>query len=132
MSNHKQADTMKFLSPFFRLLSRFRYPVSLPEDVAKDLGFSLSNFMSFGELVQCLTHSTTPPANLQRFMPRSQAEKVFQKALRKEKFSQNSLFSYYFNEGWMEFVLQFDDDSRLRRLYIQHKKIKDKTEIPLG
>jgi hypothetical protein len=133
MSKHNQDDSMKILNPLFRLLSRFRYPVSLPEDVAKDLGFfSLSNFMSFSELVHTLTHPSSPPANLHRFMPRSKAEEVFRLASRKEKFFQNSLYSYYFDEGWLEFVLQFDEHSRLRRLYIQHKEIKDKIEIQLG
>jgi hypothetical protein len=67
-------------------------------------------------------------------MPREEAEAAFQTALRKEKFLHNSLFSYYFNEGWMEFVLQFDEHSRLRRIYIQHKKItqEEGIEIPLS
>lgn len=67
-------------------------------------------------------------------MPREEAEAAFETALRKEKFLHNTLCSYYFNEGWMEFVLQFDEHSRLRRIYIQHKKIEQEEgiEIPLS
>ncbi len=62
---------------------------------------------------------------------REEAEDVFRTALRKERFSQNSLFSYHFNGGWMEFMLQFDEQSRLRRIYIQHKDLKCKYELPI-
>jgi hypothetical protein len=118
--------------PVFRLLLRFRYPVSMPEDVAADLGLSLSNFLTFKEFVNQLTNPHLKPAKLTRFMPREQAEKTFQTAIRKEKFQHNSLFSYYFNEGWMEFVLQFDEQARLRRLYIQHRELKKRVEISIS
>lgn len=123
---------MKLLNPLYRFLLRFRYPVSMPEDVARDLGLCFSNFLTFKEFVSCLAHPKVCPANLRKYMPRSQAEAVFRSARRKEKFTHNSLFSYYFSEGWMEFILQFDEQSRLRRLYIQHKVLKRKVEIPLG
>lgn len=116
----------------FRLLTRFRYPVSTPEDVATDLGVNVNNHLTFEEFINCLTNPLCRPTKLIRFMPRDQAESLFQAALRKEKFNQNSLFSYYFNGGWMEFMLQFDGQSRLRRLYIRHKDLKQKYEIPIS
>lgn len=121
------------LNLFYRLFLRFRYPVSLPEDVAKALGVSFSNYISFEDFVKKLTCPSCQPTKLKKFMPREEAEAAFHEALRKERFQHNTLFSYYFNEGWMEFVLQFDEHSRLRRIYIQHKKIvqEEGIEIPL-
>ncbi len=120
------------LDPFLRLFVRFRYPVSMPEDVAADLGFTISNFLTFPELMNYLTQPHQRPAKLKRFMPRKEAENVFRCALRKELFQQNSLFSYYFNGSWMEFVLQFDEESRLRRVYIRHKDLKQKYEMTIS
>lgn len=110
---------------------RFRYPFSLPEDLAQDIGLDIHNLMSFDEFIKNLTDPCIKPKKLAKFMPRQQAEELFKTALRKEKFTQNSLISYHFNGGWMEFVLQFDDESRLRRIYIQHKDLKNKYEIPI-
>lgn len=115
-----------------RLFPRLRYPLSMPEEVASDLGINVSNALTFEEFVDCLTSPHQRPTKLLRFMPRDEAEKTFQTALRKERFKQNSLFSYHFNGGWMEFMLQFDDQSRLRRLYIRHKDLKQKFEIPIS
>lgn len=123
---------IKTLTPVFRLLLRFRYPVSMPEDIATDLGLNISNFITFKEFINRLVNPDHRPTKLIRFMPREEAEHMFQTALRKEKFRNNSLYSYYFNEGWMEFVLQFDDQSRLRRLYVQHKELKQKVEIHIS
>lgn len=123
---------MKVLEHIRRCLIRFRYPLSMPEDVAKDLGLDISNFLSFPEFVKFLTNPYIRPAKLTKFMPRKEAEEIFRKALRKEKFSQNSLFCYHFNGGWMEFMLQFDEQSRLRRMYIHHKDLKQKYEIQIG
>lgn len=116
---------------FKRFIIRFRYPVSTPEDVAKDLGLNISNFLPFEQFIDCLLHLPVPPRKLTKFMPREQAESIFRMALRKEKFKQNSLFSYYFNGGWMEFMLQFDEQSRLRRIYIHHKDLKQKCEMSI-
>lgn len=125
---------MKTSSFLFRLLIRFRYPVSLPEDVAKALGIDVSNYITFQEFVKRITSPACRPTKLTKFMPRDQAEEAFQFAYRKERFTQNSLYSYYFNEGWLEFILKFDDQSRLRRVYLQHKHIQedDGIEIPLA
>jgi hypothetical protein len=116
---------MKALDHFRHFFLRFRYPVSLPEDVAKALGVPISNFVTFEEFVDRLTSPKCRPTRLQKFMSREKAEQAFQGALRKEHFREKSLYSYYFNEkGWVEFILQFDDQSRLRRIYLQHKNIE--------
>lgn len=116
-----------------KLLVRLRYPVSLPEEVAFALGLELSNFLTFEEFVKELTCPNCKPKKLVKFMPREEAEEAFRSALRQERFSRNSLFSYYFNHGWLEFVLQFDDQARLRRVYLQYKDIPHDQglEIPL-
>lgn len=123
---------MNLMKPLHRLFARFRYPVSMPEDVASDLGLSINNQLSFQEFINYLTNPTVKPTKLSRYMPRHEAECIFQTALRKERFKHDSLFSYYFNGGWMEFVLQFDEQSRLRRLYIKHKDIKQRHEISIS
>lgn len=125
---------MKPMNWLFRFFLRFRYPVSLPEDIATDLGINTSNFLTFEEFVFQLSCSGCRPRHLTRFMPREAAEAAFQSAQRKECFGRNSLFSYYFHEGWLEFNLYFDEHSRLRRIYLQHKRLaSDKgVEIPLN
>lgn len=124
---------MKAIELFSRFFLRFRYPVTLPEDVAQALGIELSNYITFNQLVHFLTCPTCCPSKLKKFMTREQAEEAFQNAHCKELFKKNSLFSFYFSEGWMEFSLEFDDESRLRRMYLHHKSIiQDRgIEIPL-
>lgn len=123
---------MRILKPLQRLFVRFRYPVSTPEDVAADLGLDITNALTFQEFILFLTNPLHRPKKLIRFMGREQAEEIFRLALRKERFQQNSLFSYHFKEGWMEFILQFDDEARLRRLYIRHKNLKQKHEMGIS
>lgn len=122
----------KLFQPFSTLLIRLRYPFSTPEQIAADIGLNLSNRLSFEEFISCLTNPCEKPSKILKFMPRDCAENLFQTAWRKEKFRHDSLFSYYFKGGWIEFVLQFDEQSRLRRLYIQHKDLKQKYEIPIS
>ena len=123
---------MKIFKPFTRLFIRFRYPVSMPEEIAADLGLNMTNALSFKEFIHTLTDPCHRPTKLSRFMPREEAEEIFRCALRKERFQQNTLFSYHFKNGWMEFILQFDEHSRLRRLYIRHKDLKQKHEIGIS
>lgn len=123
---------MKVFEHLSRLFVRFRYPVSLPEDVASDLGLELTNKLSFQEFIDRLTDPRHSPTKLSRFMPRDDAESIFCLAKKKERFKQDSLFSYHFKGGWMEFSLQFDEQSRLRRLYIRHKYLKKKHEIHIS
>lgn len=133
-SFQNMVESMKAFDWLFHCFLRLRYPVSLPEDIATDLGISASNFLTFNEFVFHLTNLSCRPKRLTRFMPRDQAEAAFQSAQRKECFGRNSLYSYYFHEGWLEFSLYFDEHSRLRRIYMQHKHLtcEQGIEIPLN
>ncbi len=106
-----------------QLLIRYRYPVSMPEEVASALGIPVSNRTNFQEFLAQLCSPSCCPTTLNKYMPREEAEEAFRSARRKERFTRNSLFSYYFSEGWVEFVLQFDEQSRLRRIYLHNKAI---------
>lgn len=108
---------MQLLINFSRFINRFRYPASLPEDVAGDLGIELPNNIDFDELLQRL--SCTCPKTLWKKMSRYAAESAFQGSLKKEIFRSSSLFSYYFNQGWVVITLYFDENNSLRRLYVQ-------------
>ncbi|MCH9626979.1 MAG: hypothetical protein S4CHLAM2_06110 [Chlamydiales bacterium] len=110
---------MQLLESLTRLISRFRYPVSLPEDVARDLGMDLPNTLSFHDFIQLLSSPHHRPAHLRKFMPRRQAEETFVSALKKENFKSCSLFSYSFNKSWLVIALYFDNEERLRRLHLQ-------------
>lgn len=124
---------MKTLDWLYHVILRFRYPVTLPEEIATDLGISIPNFLSFNEFIYQLTNISCKPRRLKRFMPRELAEAALESAQRKERFSRNSLYSYYFHEGWLEFNLHFDEHARLRRIYLHHKHVDDikGIEIPL-
>lgn len=116
---------------FSRFFLRFRYPFALPEDIALDLGIDISSFVTFDEFIKELINPKCCPKTLTKLMPRSKAENTFQGAQKKEVFMRSSLFSYYFNEGWLEFKLEFDSNSLLRRVYIQHKDIQEDQGIEL-
>lgn len=115
------------------LIARIWYPVALPEHVAEALGIKVSNFLSFKELIKILSQSPCSPKRLSRFMPRDAAELVFHHATCKEVFRHKTLVSYYLPEGWIEFVLCYDNEERLRRVYLNHKEIENESgvEIPL-
>lgn len=125
---------MNLIASLRHMILRFRYPVSMPEDIAAALGVPLPNALSFTDFVIRLRHPSCLPTRLAKFMPRELAEKAFCNAIRTEKFNEKTLFSYYFSEGWLEFVLQFDRDERLRRIYLMHREIneEDGVEIPLS
>ena len=110
---------MYLLQSFTRLLCRFRYPASLPEDIAKDLGIHLSNTLSFDAFLKLLSSPHMHPTKIRKFMPRQQAESAFGSALRNESFPSCSLFSYYFSKGWVVIALHYDEEERLRRAYFQ-------------
>lgn len=122
---------MRKFNCFSRLFLRFRYPVTLPEDIAKALGIHVSNYVTFDEFFSTLTSPECHPTNIKKFMPRHEVEFAFTNAQRKEHFRQMSLYSYYFSEGWIEFKLEFDSNSLLRRIYIQHRNIQDERGIEL-
>lgn len=112
-------DAMQLIESLTRLLSRFRYPVSLPEDIAHDIGMHLPNTLRFSDFLHLLASPHQRPSKLRKYMSRALAESTFESALKKESFKSCSLFSYYFNKGWLVFALYFDEDSRLRRVYLQ-------------
>lgn len=114
---------MKFFNTLLQIYWRLHYPVSLPEEVAEALGISIVNKLGFNDFITLLTSKETLPTKLLKYMSRVDAEALFDSALRKERFLGHSLFSYYFNKGWLGFYLQFDEQSRLRRVYVQHKKL---------
>lgn len=129
-----KGSIMRLLESLRHMLLRFRYPVSMPEDIATALGIPLPNALSFTDFVIRLCQPSCLPTRLARFMPRELAEKAFCNAIRTERFYEKTLVSYYFPEGWLEFVLQFDKDSRLRRVYLLHREIQAEhgVEILLG
>ena len=116
-------EEVEVIRPFVRLFQRWRYPVSLPEEVAEALGVPASSYLRFDEFINFLSSTGCCPTRLYKFMSRPQAEAVFASALRKERFQLRSMFSYYFNEGWLEFLLLFDEQGALRRLYVQHRDL---------
>lgn len=122
---------MSALDSLSRFFSRFRYPFTLPEDIANALGINVSNYVTFDEFMKLLTSPSCNPTKLTKFMPRKKAEGAFKGAQRKEQFTKNTLISYYFPEGWVEFNLEFDGNSELRRVYIQHKQISEERGIEL-
>lgn len=110
---------MQLLENLSRLVCRFRYPVSLPEDVANDLGMHLPNSLKLHDFIELLSSPQNRPKNLHKLMPREQAEEAFGSALKKESFKSCSLFSYDFNKNWLVIALYYDENERLRRLHLQ-------------
>lgn len=123
---------LKIFKTIERTFLRLRYPVSLPEEIAEALGVSFSNYLSFKDFLAVLSEPLSAPKRLSRFMPRATAESVFCNAARTERFSERTLVSYQFPEGWVEFILQFDRESRLRRVYLLHKEIASDQGIELS
>lgn len=114
---------MDIFTHVLQILVRLRYPVSMPEDISSALGIQVGNSIRFKQLLEQLTAPTLKICNFTKFMPREEAERFFKEALRKDRFKQSSLYSFYFTEGWLEFELFFDDDSKLRRLYFHHRQL---------
>lgn len=123
---------MKMLEHLRRFFARFRYPVSLPEDVASALGISVSNYIAFHQLVSkiCSCH----PPRLKKLMARDEAERAFSTAVSCEKFYDNTVCSFCFTQGRIVFILKFDQEDRLRHIVLQHKMIRSDQgiEIPLN
>ncbi len=115
---------MKWFEDFRYFLRRLKYPASLPEDIAEALGVECVEGLSFRELLDVVTDGKFRPGTLHKFMSRSESEAFFRSAMRTEFFRNNSLFSYYINRGWMGFELEFDSESRLRRLYFKHRCVE--------
>jgi hypothetical protein len=126
-------ENLKRWNMVSRILMRFRYPVSLPEDVISALGLDLPKRLSFQQLISQLACPFKRPARVTKFMPRALAEEAFKTALKKECFGKKTHFSFCFSEDWIVFVLHFDEEALLRRIYIHHKHIEQDQgiEIPL-
>lgn len=122
---------MKMIESFVQFYRRLHYPVSMPEEVASALGIEVSSNLSFTQFVNLLSSPACCPNKLSKFMSREEAESAFDGALRKERFQHHSLFSYYFNHGWMGFHLQFDQSGRLRRIYVRHHKLNQEDGIEI-
>lgn len=115
-----------------KLVARIWYPVALPEDIASCFGLKVSNFLSLEDLLRVLKKSQSYASFLSRYMPRDIAESVFRRATSIESFGEKTIVSYYFRGGWMEYVLQFDKEDRLRRVYLCHRAIESEgVEIAL-
>lgn len=127
-----KVQAKQFIGALAHLKVRLRYPYALPSEIGNALGLSLDDTVLFPSLLDILSN-LQKPGSLARFMTRKQAERCFCKASRCEKFTTSSLYSFRFNEGWVEFELQFDEEDKLRRLFLIHKEIhdKDRLEIPL-
>lgn len=115
--------SMQWFNAIYHVMRRFRYPVSLPEDVALALGMQMPRLLSFNEVIFSLKQPDFSQSTLVKFMPRALAEQAFVNAVRTERFFEKTLISYCFNEGCIEFALHFDKESRLRRVYLLHKEI---------
>ncbi len=115
---------MKLFYYLASLCSRWQYPLSSFKEVVDDLGVNVPGNIALKEFVKALTSQHCHLTKLTKFMSRDDAEKVFASAIKKERFSGHSLYSYYFDNQWMGFYLQFDQNSKLRRIYVQHKDFK--------
>ncbi|MCB1181343.1 MAG: hypothetical protein KDK55_04905 [Chlamydiia bacterium] len=113
------AGMFQFQKSLLRLLSRFRYPASLPEEVASDLGLFIPNTISFKDFMSFLRSNHCCPTTLKRGMDRFDAERVFSSPLKKEIFSSRTLLSYYFAKGWLVITLFFDEGGQLTRAQVQ-------------
>jgi hypothetical protein len=102
-------------------LCRFKHPFSLPQDLGEALGVPFSNFSQVSYILSQLTSRSFHPLTITKWMPRKEAESIFIKALKQERFGDVTRIGYLFNEGWLEFVLYFDTADRLRRVVIQHQ-----------
>jgi len=124
--------SMRAVAWVLQCYQRLRYPDILPSDIAADLGLAKARFLNFDDLFNLLTDENCSLKRLSRFMPREKAEAVFSRAQRQERFGRSALYSYYFNEGWLEFILHFDEEARLRRVYFQHKRLQTQQRVELA
>lgn len=111
-----------FQKSLIRLMSRFRYPVSLPEEIACDLGLMIPNTIQCKDLIRFLSSPNLPPIKLKKYMPRFRAESHFRSPVKSESFPNRTLFSYYLGKGWVVVSLYYDDQALLRRVSLQFPK----------
>lgn len=113
-----------------RFVECVRYPVSSPHDVLSALGVQEdARDLNFHQFLKKII--TRAPKRLCRWMTRDEVEKCFSSAYKKECFHHTTLVSYYFLQGWLEFILEFDQSKSLRRLYVQHPLLNSSQSIEL-
>jgi hypothetical protein len=108
----------KFFHTLGRLVKRFQHPRSWVKDVADDLGVQLPPDVSLEAMLLHLQGKDFRPRSLFLSMPRRRAEEAFQKALKKEVYESCSLFSYYFDPGWLVMALYFDQFQHLSKVFV--------------
>jgi len=120
--------------PLLAFFVRLRYPYSLPEELASDLGLPLCNSMPFARIETKICKRRWCPSTLYKFMSRDEALSTLSRAYRVDHFGCKEIVSYYFREGWIEFELHFDPEGRLRRLQLHAPKqlSLEPIEIPLA
>jgi len=120
------------IEAIYRFLVRFRHPYSLPEELGIAVGHALPNHLCFEELLGLLQGEDFIPSTLYHNMPRREALKAFQTALKKEFFGNRASLSFQFSCGWIQFDLDFESE-KLRRVFLHHPKLplSDKHEIRL-
>lgn len=113
-----------------QLFSLLRYPISAPQDVLLALGME-SDFsdLDFHHFLKKIV--TRIPRRVYRDMSRDEAERSFSTAYKKEVFHTTTHASYCFIQGWLEFVLEFDKNRHLRRLYVHHSLLSGAQSIEL-
>lgn len=121
----------KVMDSLSRFFARIWYPVALPEDLTEAFGVELSNYLSYSKLLEKISSCHLHPQKLAKYMPRRLAESVFKHATSMEIFKDKSIASYYFQEGCIEFVLSFDHNGTLRRVYLLHKAVENEEGIEL-
>ncbi|MEX1013312.1 MAG: hypothetical protein WD595_03640 [Waddliaceae bacterium] len=119
---------MKAVNQIAKFFLRFRYPVSLPEDIGCALGVKFPLIVTFDDFFHQLTSPSCHPTRLKRMMPRKEVEGIFSNAPKIERFQQNTLVSYYFNQGWIELDLKYGPNDELRRIYLHHQRIQNGNE----
>jgi hypothetical protein len=103
----------------------------LPDELLKTLGLDLKGNSSIEDLLEKLNHSKSLHIKLKKFMTKREVENAFISAEKKEHFSRHSLYSYYFSKGWVGFFVSFDQDLKLRRVYLQYKSLRYQDTIEL-
>lgn len=106
-----------------RFFLRFKYPIILPEEVARTLEINAPINLTVDELIVCLTSGSQSSPLLVSHAKRETLEKCFSNAQQLEKFGRKTLISYYFSEGWLELSLEFDAHDTLSRAFVIHQKI---------
>lgn len=117
------------ITSLYQLIEHIRYPISHPADVLRALGIQPRKSFNFRQFLQHVV--TQSPRTLYRRMLRTDAEKIFKTAYKKEVFHHTTIISYCFCQGWLEFILEFDTKDLLRRLYVQHRLLNSAHSLEL-